>query len=382
MNDPKISDLTSRVWNYDLVLDHRSKWTEHCKNERDRFKALLHRIMNSPSGKPDNSIIATEEKVLAQLESLATGVKDAEDRFRGSKPFFIGPATIDSLVNTVPESYECLIDKKLPFDDLFFEFPERTDMTLPFKNEPISVLGIQLFRYLPQSFDRKDIDVSQNSQTYYCLTAYCANEKGAIEGIVVEYDPCKQGVFVLHLNHQICKVDFNNRRFSINTQAPVDLDENARKVILPFENRPFEEAGDLDKFTKIPNICINLINYINSHNTTVIKRTREYNLTRTSSRGNKTRVHVRQPFYIVTVNDRTVQERLEDPEKSWELEWRIYVRGHDRRYRDESGRIVRTTWIHPHIKGPPDAPWREQRYQVLYEKLRREQELFKSLGLS
>jgi hypothetical protein len=63
------------------------------------------------------------------------------------------------------------------------------------------------------------------------------------------------------------------------------------------------------------------------------------------------------------------------------LEYRVFVRGHDRKYLDDRGAIRMTSWIPPCIKGPPNAPFIEQRYQVLHDKLKREQEMYKKYGV-
>jgi hypothetical protein len=46
------------------------------------------------------------------------------------------------------------------------------------------------------------------------------------------------------------------------------------------------------------------------------------------------------------------------------------VRGHSRTYREEDGSERYTIWIEPFVKGPQDAPWKNNRYEMLYKRFR------------
>ena len=63
------------------------------------------------------------------------------------------------------------------------------------------------------------------------------------------------------------------------------------------------------------------------------------------------------------------------------MQERIVVRGNIKKRLDEAGNIIKTYWQPPHIKGPKDAPFRDQRYQVLADKIKREQELYHQFGI-
>jgi len=138
------------------------------------------------------------------------------------------------------------------------------------------------------------------------------------------------------------------------------------------------ELDDLDVFKHVPNLCVNLVNYINAHNVTVIKRERDVDIDAERVWDGE---REKNPFYLVTIRDGVVEEPELPTGRTWDLKWRVYVRGHDRKYRDDQRRVVRTTWIGPHIKGPDGAPWRYQRYQVLATKLLREKEMLREHGV-
>jgi len=114
---------------------------------------------------------------------------------------------------------------------------------------------------------------------------------------------------------------------------------------------------------------VNMINYINAHNVTL-------------SEGGNVNPQVKdkiglvhsKPYNIITLKDE--EKYVGDYEENGrKLDCRIYVRGHPRRLKNDQGIIYRTTWVSPHIRGPEGAPWREQRYQVLADKLKREQKI-------
>ena len=76
----------------------------------------------------------------ANVKKTATKLRE----FKESKPFFIGPATLDALVNVKPESYECVKEFRIPFKNIFFEFSEPFEMGIPFSSSMSKARGLQL----------------------------------------------------------------------------------------------------------------------------------------------------------------------------------------------------------------------------------------------
>ena len=80
--------------------------------------------------------------------------------------------------------------------------------------------------------------------------------------------------------------------------------------------------------------------------------------------GEERTVETKKPYHWVTVKKTYVGEKSE-PSGEGEgrtLEYRVWVRGHFRHY--QSGLCI---WIDPHVRGPSYAPWKHNRYKVLYE---------------
>ncbi len=165
------------------------------------------------------------------------------------------------------------------------------------------------------------------------------------------------------------------------TVRKVRGDKDIPRVEYEREERISEVKNNLF-LQQIPNLCTNIINYINAHNVTIVTKEREViELERDERNKKKKKVHQR-PFHLIVVKDKVIEEP-ESPKETgqWTLQERLYVRGHDRRYRDDTGNIRMTLWISPYVKGPPNAPWREQRYAVLADKLMREKEMMKKYGI-
>ena len=79
------------------------------------------------------------------LESMSF-IKKETKIFKKSKPFIICPATLDSLVNKTPDSYECIVEGKLPFNSIFFEFLEPYSIHVHERKGMQDIIGIHLYR--------------------------------------------------------------------------------------------------------------------------------------------------------------------------------------------------------------------------------------------
>jgi hypothetical protein len=71
-----------------------------------------------------------------------------------------------------------------------------------------------------------------------------------------------------------------------------------------------------------------------------------------------------RPYYFVEVKKIYVDD---EPKEGigWTLNYRVWVRGHNRHYQD--GACI---WIDPYVKGPLNAPWKHNRYLMLYDRFR------------
>jgi len=131
---------------------------------------------------------------------------------------------------------------------------------------------------------------------------------------------------------------------------------------------------------RIINFSINLINYINARNATkvIAERSNRQELNRINrkrARKGKSTLNPLKPYYLVKIEPGYVDEGTQDKGlvvgketsqgKSWELEYRVWVMGHERHFQNRD-----YVWIEPYIKGPKNAPWRNNRYALVYRQFR------------
>ena len=349
-----------------------------------------------------------------------------------SRAFLIGPATVDSFINNVPIDFSYIRKERLPFDSMFFEFSEPIDISCPLLSEKCALRAVFLgkdseeTRYgrhdsyelklfykplsggiveMPIKFGHNgrllnryrgwvyDDDLSRQTERMVHFEIHMPSESirynrvssdyndkelddQAISRVVERCNATKEKVSTLE---QEAKINPARQAEHLFAELEAEQAEEERSKILYFEKKSLKELDHHEVFTKIPNLCVNLINYINAHNITVIKREREVIYLDHYERGKKKKRSENQPFHLVVVQDK-VYEESEEPKEigKWKLEERVYVRGHDRRYRDCSGNIRMIIWVSPCIKGPSNAPFANQRYVVLAEKLIREREMMRT----
>src|SRR3989338_2536422 len=301
--------------------------------------------------------------------------------FVNTPPFLIGPATLDSLLDKPVGSYDYIEDGKFPFNPIFFEFMDDIPAKIPrIKRSDVKLKGIYLCK------GTRD----------YVFSSFWKDAEGEIIGVDLFMKDPRARYFRGMVSHfSRSNFDLDNGRLDRNRyNFLINMDKNKLHIAQSLKkeaafaqamhnwnpdklydfNELFDETIPLDSvpndaFSMVPNLATNLVNYINAHNIRTIKITGSAprKLMPSTEKPDEDR-----PFYLVTVKDGQRIE-YEEQRKVWDLQWRIFVRGHDRKYRDHNTQqILKTSWIPPHVKDPPTAPWREQRYEVLAQKLLRE----------
>ncbi|MBW2995951.1 hypothetical protein KY332_01490 [Candidatus Woesearchaeota archaeon] len=375
--------ITSESWFYDRLINFYKETIRVNRETEEVCKKLP-----TDLGISDSRLDFWSSTVIEESRGYCEEYKSILDLLLEAKPFLIGPATIDSLVNTQPASYGYVWRGQLPFNPIFFELAEPIPMALPLSDNVKNMCGI----YLEGGEDREGL-------WHYGINVHYSNNLDDLVTAAIEIEPEKeQRVFGGYLldssnrlrSHKRCVKNMKRMLRKVNRQKYIDpnykdlsfeIDIHSKKGwfstksgLKRTKNKVSpENLSDPDFFYQIPSLCINLINYINSHNTTVVPR--EGPIKRREASGEKRK---KKPFHLVVVKDNVVQEYEPRKDKAWELTERIYVRGHNREYKNKDGTLRMTTWVSPHVRGPPDAPFANQRYQVLAEKLLREQEMLRN----
>jgi len=308
--------------------------------------------------------------------------------FSRTHPFLIGPATLESLLDKPVENYDYIKTGKLPFNPLLFEFTEKIPATIPhIKRSNVTLHGI----YLCAS--------PSNNPDSYVFSSFWKDNDGEIIGIDLFMNDPRSTRFhglVSHLSRS--NFDIDNGRLDKNRyKFLIDVNKNKMHIsqtiqkdaALAYEmykdtgqpvdfNKLFDLSIPLDSishniFVMVPNLATNLINYINAHNVTIISRELvkpEGPIIPAFPNNNQ--------YSIITVKDETYEEPKTHHQGKI-LTYQLSVRGHNRRLRDGTGIIIKTSWISPYIKGPEGAPFYDARHEVTAKKIMAEKSLFAGL---
>jgi hypothetical protein len=308
-------------------------------------------------------------------------------RMRDAIPIVIGPATLDSLVHKRPETYEYVRAGQLPFPNMFFEFQEPIALPLPFTDRVREAVGMEFCRSTPDlvpllgaeienptQVEQAGIDASEDLRNfhsaYYARVAFPTRD-GGFEYLHLHFDPATQGAFLGQSWPWRFAVNIRKKTVAYKNVGADPMIEQERRLYT--HNVPLAECKNHHAFRLVANLCTNIVNYINAQNVTVERRNRDVRVTRTDRHDRSTTVDLKRPYYIVRIEPRTVVEgERHAGGGKWELNWRVYVRGHNRTYREPDGSERETIWIDPYVKGPEGAPWRHHRYELLNAKLERE----------
>jgi hypothetical protein len=392
-------------------------FAEKEREEKDisRAKQMLRRGgLNSESRK------WCEDRVKAGIiaKSPEYSISQIEAPLIDSHLFLVGPATSESLFGFKPSDYQYIQGGKLPFDNCYFELVGGVETKLPGLKLDAKIEGIQLshkgLRGLIEAMEEvgcSEESIQRTSQELdetgrkdsrdYVITAFMevdGNGPGIFTSDFAATDLKKfqSGELLLpRFKHQINyfgplpnmrvqeRKDRGNTLEEMSFQITAVNDSHQPSpfshpvitgAVTPEALRNIDPKKASEFIESLYCFNVNLINYINSHNVTVEKGDFE------GRPQTKNRSPHSKPYNLITVRDEVQYASDEPQESDRHLEYRIYVRGHSRRLKNGQGVIYRTTWVSPHVRGPEDAPWREQRYQILAAKLQREKALNKCIG--
>lgn len=404
VEDKTTKEVMNEPWNYDRVCEAQRQAYERAKKGYAEVLSNLKKakkLARKSRGLDPNITKKAVEEQKSFAETAQHRVEDSNQiwqRLRGARPFLIGQATLDSLLNSSPSRFDYILKEKLPFDNLFFDLVQPESVQVPFDTEEARLIGANFLKRDAGAFEvYQDLGfIDGLPLACYGANFYLDTQKGD--------NPIKTFGTSFGLYEQDDKFDFvmsgrflfNEKRHSFVLRPSKDLayviEEDMNGDFDPIKERgmydpdsfremTFSDIEGGDTLVRISNLCVNMINYVNAHNVTIVKRDRS-GIKHPDIDIDPVVIPVKdpKPFYLVTIKDGVLEDEGKEG-KSWELKWRLYIRGHDRRFRDERGRIVSTSWVRPHIRGPPDAPWRHQRYEVLAEKLEQEREMYRQHGI-
>jgi hypothetical protein len=297
---------------------------------------------------------------------------------KNAKVFLIDEMVSDSLYNVRHSNINYESSIRLPFPQIFFEFKKPFNFKLDDGSEMEVNGALQCYDYnnpqgiLAQGSDKKIPGMLDSLEKNIFLAEFfnknfslgdLGNENYSV---ALRFCVSQLPKFSIDLNKTAYEVDPDkNKIIGTDVKRLINHIELKREDLTDKVNRSFLE----DARKKI-DLALNLINYINAQNVVVTRKDRETRNLEELSRINARRqrdgkqiIKPLKPYYIIEVKKSYVHEdKQEGGDPEWTLEYRVWVRGHFRHYQD-GNRI----WIEPYVKGPENAPWKENRYSMLYK---------------
>lgn len=383
-----------QLWFYDKALNFIADKQERMRNQQQSLLRTLERTGQDGknlaavllSKKFDSAFIPEDFSHIALPAISAYGMYSqnvaasglAMENMKKARPILIGPATLDSLINNEPEDYGYIINEQLPFKNMFFEFIEPVKLKMPFDRGENDLAGIH-FNAMHELTDESFAD-NHN----YLLELYYTTKKGAIKRIIISCDPATKCSFRGSVQGIRFYADMGSKSVKYTTLEDISEELAKGNIVGPDFTSDYRNSGPLSEidrgnfFINVANLCTNIINYINAENKETVEMRRQVTV-KTGNNGGKVRRETREePYYIIKITaPREYTKEYTHTGMTWQLDERICVIGHNRRLRDENGEIRKVIWIDPCVKGPANAPWKNARYELMGEMIKRERKMMK-----
>lgn len=283
---------------------------------------------------------------------------------RRARVFFIDGYLTESLADVCPiELFGQDLDY-LPFPDMFFEL-----------ENPIQIQEKRI-KAIKFSTEKNELDILKEIDKRQGISSYATQHQGNYF-LQIIYENHKEkdanSELVILNKGKFPFVDYRSILYGLwlyntkyNSLEEIDEPDALEKKLEP----------DPDIVNKTINFSLNLISLIMARNI-VTMRTRtqtsgkDYNKINRKRRrdGKRPFCTPLKEFYWIAIKPTEYDPRRQLGER--EINCRFWVIGHLHRYWIGEGRevpIIR--YIAPYIKGPEDAPWKENRYAVLEENMR------------
>jgi len=316
----------------------------------DRLMGRVKPILDDPTTYREG--LKEGRRILANLESQA-------------KVFFIDAMTLDSLVNC---NYKLLENDpgltKLPFPHMFFEFESVFEYRRK-DDGPKDKFKLNGFLFSP--LDRRTVSANVRElipddrwdMQGFSIFSFGDRGDGLADGpyhMAHFFDDSKE----LFVNEFLPISAYHSYMINLDIHPSVEEFERLQKEDPRLFASVFEEGDFIDQ-KKMPNLIINLIDYIKAENITMVHQRGEG-----KHKGKPKKL--RSPYYTIELKRKNQYTKSDFQGDGPQLDYRVWVIGHTQKYHTNEGIIRR--WIIPYIRGPENAPWKNNRYLMLYKNFR------------
>jgi hypothetical protein len=292
------------------------------------------------------------ENVITDMNVRNTLRRHLGEVLNESQLFLLNGAIVDSLYNLPQSQVDYHATDHMPFDTMFFElmdavpFKIRDGLEAPLK----AILFGNVLNAAPEARALGDdayeaFDIANNGETFYA------------------------GLFFEDMNIRDMPTTIN-----VNIQGLRDGNREAEGMCAE-TGEDFSDQVNPQVYLNLMNLCLNIISYTNAHNVTIRSAERETRniaaINRRRKKARKRQIRGLKPYNWIDIKEAelTPKEIKQRREHEWEMDYREIVRGHFQRYHTTNG-LVRN-WRDPFVRGPDDAPWKENRYRLLEKMLKR-----------
>jgi len=291
-----------REWAYDRVLAEFGKFIDGKMREQRQdevdlanAKTLLlqteRKLRNSKDEKLGKSYMQTtieechknigvHEYDIRNMRNVLQHVRRDMQALRQARPILVGPATLDSLINQEPDRYDYVMAGNLPFDLMFFEFLEPFRMGVPFYEGETEAIGLSFYNKrsltaIRQIESEQLAESEAETNTPYIANLYYTNEN-YIQSTSIRFNPVNQAIFSCTSADRRFIIDMERGEVLYIRSSELSEEMISNGVIKGeyFHRMPLSECPNYQATVQIANLCTNLVNYINSHNTTFTRRNR------------------------------------------------------------------------------------------------------------
>ena len=296
----------------------------------------------------------------SKIEIYKEVAKNLGKILNSSKIFLINGAVVDDLYHVPHDNTDYNQTVHLPFPAIFFELMSPLEISLTQERRVKGILygkmeDADFFQHKEVPPDQFVMNLFYEDTTkrrafpdsVYFRTSHLPNLALLTdEGFFYEYTP--------------------------ETGVIATLREGDEKVYQ--RAQPHDPDTMRANFQRLLDLSVNLVDYINAHNVVIQKTDRGGPIidviNRKRIRKGKNPLPTKA-YYWIDVTQSVASE--ESTVRGDQLEYREWVRGHFQKYHTTDGTIK--NWIEPYVRGPTDAPWKENRYRVLDDMLKKGQKL-------
>jgi len=260
------------------------------------------------------------------------------EALKESHIFYVNSAVVESLANLSPAETNYSSLEQMPFQSLFFE------MSAPLRNIRGFLFGNSAV--VDPHYRNPPFSNLVNGTFYSSVICSEDGDIASILGSTEDIHEYKLGEYP----HNILSGSGGDPR-----------------------KHPFSEISKEDSMAWF-SLGANLIDYINAHNVTLKKVDRNPRdidkINRKRERKRKKLLEPLKPYYLIDIRESRVSDsESQDKANSSVMDYQEWVRGHFQRYHTREGMV--RNWIQPYVRGPEDAPWKENRYRVLEDMLKK-----------